>query len=334
MLMLALMLPRLGTAQAHIRQPLRHKTENLSLDTCFVDTLVFTKVNYINEYGRTCDTGKPELPVMYYNYIIPYDKTDAQIELTNKIYSNFTTNFPLCPVQTPAALCIDCEAPEFCHPNPQVYSSSSAFPANQIVSVEQNFFDGNRILTIGVCPFEYYPVTGQLRLLTSFNLNIELVADTMQRNIVPVKRLRHSQEIYDRVLSRLVENKSQISAFRSQPVIVDEIGETPSGLPAFEYVIVTPSAYMPAFADFVTWKKQKGIDIGVVAIEDVLSHYSGDMIFESSEIYDDAGKLRQYLFEARNEGTLYALLAGDLPNFPIRYGKTCFKAGAKILRLL
>ena len=158
-------------------------------------------------------------------------------------------------------------------------------------------------------------------MMSSFNLSIDLETDPVQRSIVPVKRLRHSQELYERVLSGLVENKKQISAFRNQPIIIEEIMDTPSGLPAYEYVIVTHSEYMPAFTDFVTWKKQKGIDIGVVAIEDVLSLYAGDLIFDSCGIYDNAGKLRQYLFEAHHEGTVFALLAGDLPDFPIRYGR-------------
>lgn len=47
MLLLAIMLPQLATSQAHIQQPLRIKTGNLSLDTCFVDSLVFTKATLI-----------------------------------------------------------------------------------------------------------------------------------------------------------------------------------------------------------------------------------------------------------------------------------------------
>jgi hypothetical protein len=123
------------------------------------------------------------------------------------------------------------------------------------------------------------------------------------------------------MLFKLVENKNQIDTFLNVPIIVDEIGNTSSGLPAYEYVVVTPSIYTSTFSDFVTWKKQKGIDIGIVTIEDILGHYSGDMIFhDTCWILDDAGKLRQYLFEAYNQGMVFALLAGDLPSLPIRYG--------------
>lgn len=311
--------------QSQIQHTLYLTADSLSFVDVVVDTMLFTKVHYAYESGRICDTGCPELPVVSYNFIIPQNKIASQITLSNKVSLPYTISHPIYPVQEPEVTCIDCATPEFCLPNRQVYESTAAFPANNMVSVQHNFFDGNHILTIGICPFEYHPTTGQFNMLTSFDLNIDLVPDTVQRNIVHAKRLLQSQEVYNRMLWGLVENKNQINTFQNTPIIVDEIGDTPSGLPAYEYVVVTPSAYVSAFSDFITWKKQKGIDIGIVTIEEVLSHYSGDEIRDNannliSVINDNAGKLRQYLREAHSQGMVYALLAGDLPSLPIRYG--------------
>jgi hypothetical protein len=312
-------------SQTQIQQTLHLIADSLSFNAVAIDTMLFTKVHYAYESGRICDTGCPELPIISYNFIIPQNKVASQITLSNKVTFPYTINYPIYPVQEPEVTCIDCATPDFCFPNRQVYESTAAFPTSNMVSVQHNFFDGNHILTIGICPFEYYPTTGQINMLTSFDLNIDLVPDTVQRCIVHAKRLHQSQEVYNRMLWGLVENKNQIDTFQNNPIFVDDIGDTPSGLPAYEYVVVTPSAYTSAFSDFITWKKQKGIDIGIVTIEEVLSHYSGDEIHDSannviSVINDNAGKLRQYLREAYSQGMVYALLAGDLPSFPIRYG--------------
>jgi len=325
LIVLCFIAPMRSISQTQIQQTLHLIADSLSFNAVAIDTMLFTKVHYAYESGRICDTGCPELPIVSYNFIIPQNKVATQITLSNKVFFSYTINHPIYPVQKPEVTCIDCATPDFCHPNRQVYESTVAFPANNMVTVQHNFFDGNHILTIGICPFEYYPATGQINMLTSFDLNIGLVPDTVQRNIIHAKRLCQSQEIYNRMLEGLVENKNQINTFQNTPIIVDEIGDTPSGLPAYEYVVVTPSAYTSAFSDFVTWKKQKGIDIGIVTIEEVLSHYSGDEIHDSannliSVINDNAGKLRQYLREAYSQGMVYALLAGDLPSFPIRYG--------------
>jgi hypothetical protein len=69
--------------------------------------------------------------------------------------------------------------------------------------------------------------------------------------------------------------------------------------------------------DFITWKKQKGIDIELVTTEQIFQNYTGDAI---SGINDNAGKIRQFLFEAYGNGLEYALLGGDYSTVPIRYG--------------
>ena len=92
------------------------------------------------------------------------------------------------------------------------------------------------------------------------------------------------------------------------------------GIPYYEYTIITSSALAPAFERFANWKRAKGYNVGIVAIEAILSnsHLSnGDTI---SHIIDDAGKLRQYLIYSYNSvNTKYVLLAGDSAVLPIRY---------------
>ena len=86
-----------------------------------------------------------------------------------------------------------------------------------------------------------------------------------------------------------------------------------------KYVVVTSQALAPSFDRFVEWKRRKGVSIEVVTIEDVYASYSGDLV---SGIYDNAGKLRQFLNDAYNNGSgiEYALLVGKHDIVPIRHG--------------
>ena len=318
---IAVFITNQAVSQTQIHHTLHFIADSLSFNTITVDSMTFTKVNYAHENERICDIGNPELPVMYYHFIIPFNNVATQVTISNKVYFNYTLNNPIYPAQEPQATCIGCGEPAFFLPKSQIYTSSSVFPTNNTTSLQYGFFDGNcQVLTLGICPFEYIPITGQFKLLTSFDLDIDLVPNNSQQGIIPVRRLQHSQELYNQILSTYVENKTQINNYYITPTIIDEIGETPSELPAYEYVIITPMTYTSAFSDFITWKKQKGIDIGIVNIEDIFSNYDGDEIYTGDEIYDNAGKLRQYLYEAYSQGTIYALLAGDLPLMPIRYG--------------
>jgi hypothetical protein len=82
-------------------------------------------------------------------------------------------------------------------------------------------------------------------------------------------------------------------------------------------VVITTSALSSYFDDFIEWKKQKGIDIELVTVESIYSNYTGDLI---SGINDNAGKIRQFLSDAYDNGLEYALLGGTISVVPARYG--------------
>jgi hypothetical protein len=77
-----------------------------------------------------------------------------------------------------------------------------------------------------------------------------------------------------------------------------------------DYVIVTCSALVESFAPLAAYKNSTGYNTRVVAIDDVVTAYSGR---------DDAEKLREYLKDFYARGGRYVLLGGDETNLPIRY---------------
>ena len=118
-------------------------------------------------------------------------------------------------------------------------------------------------------------------------------------------RSRKNQVIYDTILGKLIDNPKDIHRYRYLPTL-GKVGTVQSGsLPFHEYVIITSNTLKNSFTNFILWKKRKGLDIGVVTTQEIYNNYSGDDI---SGIYDDAGKIRQYLSDAYQNGAVWGAL--------------------------
>ena len=116
------------------------------------------------------------------------------------------------------------------------------------------------------------------------------------------------QKLYDTILNKMVDNPEDIPAYQIKPAETNLLQKIETQPAFYEYVIITSNALKSYFNKFVEWKKRKGIDIGVVTVEDIYSSYTGgDLI---SGIDDNAGKIRQYLLDAYTEGAVWALLGG------------------------
>ena len=252
--------------------------------------------------------------------MIPFGKEVTNIVCSNIVTQNFQLSHNVYPVPT-----YDATGLVFVAPDLLVYQSDNAFPAQPIMGWRQDYFDGNNnIVSVGLCPFEYYPKTGLLKLITSVTITVTY-ANGLPGGVTQIQRLQTTQNLYDSILYHMVDNPEVIPTFRIAPTIVEELGNTSTNLPVYEYVVVAPRYLIKALHDFVTWKNQKGYQTGVVAIEDILDAYpGGDCIWPNDAIVDNAGSLRQYLHDAHILGTAFALLVGDSTVMPIRKGGHLF----------
>ncbi len=94
------------------------------------------------------------------------------------------------------------------------------------------------------------------------------------------------------------------------------------GLPYYRYCIITSRELEESFLRLAGWQKQKGMEAGILCVEDILSceAIAGDTV---SGLYDEAGKVRQYLqYAYKYGGTEYVLFGGDSNVLPIRYGES------------
>lgn len=304
-------------AQGQVTYTATFNGNNLSFESVSApDGNTYSQVLLSGVIGNTSDAGKPQLPLRTLQLMIPFGKEVTNIVCSNIVTQSFQLNHNVYPAPT-----YDATGQVFATPDLLVYQSSNAFPAQPIIGWRQDYFDGNNnIVSVGLCPFEYYPKTGLLKLITSVTITVTY-ANGLLGGVTQIQRLQTTQNLYDSILYHMVDNPEVIPTFRIAPTIVEELGNTSTNLPVYEYVVVAPRNLIESLHDFVTWKNQKGYRTGVVAIEDILDAYpGGDCIWPNDAIVDDAGSLRQYLHDAHILGTAFALLVGDATVMPIRKG--------------
>ena len=269
--------------------------------------------------------GIPSLPSRIIRLSVPSGNQIVSVTLVNPILKTISLTKRILPFQgkIPTKEVSD---KKFVLPQKAVYDSGSFYPVEQIRIAHIDYFDyTNQIVSLEVTPFKYDAKNNQLLFYSSFDIRLELKEDQISKNNTPKlsqMRTAENQKKYNAILETLVDNpedikyKDNLVEFRSD---ASKVSATIPQELSYEYVVITSNAFAPAFDRFVAWKKRKGINIGVVTMEYIRSHYAGDLI---SGIYDDAGKLRQFLFDAYSNNLKYALLGGDKDIVPIRMGSS------------
>jgi len=293
-------------------------TVNFSFEELIVSEITgensntYTKLKY-DELLPSDEIGKPELPIKFINLIIPIDQRVEEINLRITGEDTIDISNPIYPNQPPLPTLIGFEGYEFVEPDPDIYNSDDPYPSELVKVSADGYYDGiNHIITLAVYPVYYMP--GLNKIIFNSNIEIIMEMEATDASVLNVNtRIPSNQEMYDNILASIIDNPEYIPAYRGDHTI--ENTEYPPG--SYEYIIITSDALKNSFDKFIKWKQRKGISIGVTTVEYILSHYSGDLI---SGIYDDAGKIRQYLKDAYQSGTVWVLLGGDYTIVPIRYG--------------
>ncbi len=261
------------------------------------------------------EPGMPSLPVKYINIIIPSDRTAVEIRLLSSRKKEYILEKPLYPAQLSRPTTIKEINITFASPNPEIYQAAAPYPDKSVKIIGHNWFDGDKhILTIAIYPVQYFPAENKIILHTDITYKIDYSSGAKGAIIYKNHSAKHSS-FYTGILKNMIINPNDIPT----DDISNKLSKISSGPVAFyEYVVITSNALKSSFYKLVDWKKRKGLDAGIVTVEEILTYYDKDNI---SGIEDDAGAIRQYLFDAyAAEITVFALMGGDYNHVPIRYG--------------
>ncbi|MBO7541061.1 MAG: hypothetical protein J6T33_05315 [Bacteroidales bacterium] len=307
----------LATTFANIQAQISHTvsfTQAPVLGTeVMADGNTYTTIN-LKDAITDGEIGKPALPFKTVQLLVPSNAKNFSIAVNSYTTTTYNLSYRVTPAQEPIPTSFDTNPP-FVAPDSATYNSTTYFPS-QIASIYgKGIFRGNHILSLTINPVRYYPSQNRVEFYNNISLTLSYTLDGQPTNTNIVVRDKVKCR---KMLSSIVANISDINSFSTvNNTATVGVAKSASLLPSdCKYVVVTTRRLAPAFDDFVFWKTRKGVKTAVVTIEDIKANYYGDSV---SHIYDDAGKLRQFLKDAYNNGggIEYALLAAD--SLPIRY---------------
>ena len=266
------------------------------------------------------DEGLPSLPSYVANFYIPDGQEIESVNVTVSNKISAVLRKKILPVQGKERLGLSSEEPDFVHPDADVYGSSAAFPEKIVEVIREGHMDlTKKIATIRITPFQYWPALDKFEFYGNVNINITLKPSTTNTAMLAPATNGKSNILRSGILKSVVDNPEDVAMPDDEEQYVANYAPTnnASRKLGYEYVIVTSEVLADAFEPWLKWKRQKGLDAGIVTMEYIESVYDGD---EISGIYDSAGKLRQFLYESYMQGTVYALLGGDISVVPMRKG--------------
>lgn len=229
--------------------------------------------------------GFPELPVFHAYIMLPSGAEGISVSAQAQTTGPIQLDKPIYPVQYAAFTGVEESVQMFVPINVQSYVEKMQGRWAEVSDVSN--WDGTcRMVGVDLYPVMYSPDEGTCSMANEIRVRLDY-------------KISH-------------EAKKSFPAFMGKNI----------GLPYYRYCIVTSKKLEDSFLRLVGWLKQKGMDAGVVCVDDILSCDAivGDTV---SALYDDAGKLRQYLqYAYRFGGTEYVLFGGDNTVLPIRYGRS------------
>ena len=248
---------------------------------------------YIDGCVGSNNTGEPELPVsvnlleipifedyvlnVYGNDFVIYDATELGI------------NYPVYPAQPPVSK--SHEGPVASIQNKNTYQTD-AFYALPLAWFEETGIMRNLNLgTLYVCPVQYNPVTQQIKIYKSIDVEI-LFKKVELVKTQTIKELHKSPLFHPSHIINPMEN-SRVE-FENTPIT---------------YLIVAHKMFKGALDEFITWKKRKGFLVEVGYTDDPNVGATADSI---------ANFIKSHYTRATSErpAPTFVLLVGDVQQIP------------------
>ena len=250
------------------------------------DGQLYFLLSYPETENDYYDLGHPSLPIRYVTISLPYIADDISLRIRHFNSTSYDISNRLFPIQEPEATSLEKIQKRFIPCDSRIYESAEPYPLELAKIAEISCVGrGDRHVVVAVCPITYHPTENRFE----FSEDIEITLT-----------YEHSAK--------------RATALKSNTQVTD------IGIPFYEYCVITSQDLKDAFTRLIAWKREKGLNAGVVCKEDILNnqYIVGDTV---SSIYDDAGKIRQYLQYAYASGvTKYVLFGGNDQVLPIRYG--------------
>lgn len=266
---------------------------------------------YLGNAPLTGDEGKPVLPVIPSQFIIPAGKTIASVEIERNekttLWGNNFVEFGKAKIP----LIKDARFKKS-FPNPDIYQKDDAYPSKNgsLITIQKK--RGVNIGIVNVNPVQYHPKSGKLVVYSNVVVHITLKNDTKNfKSTIPAKVNTLNPS------SLGVENPEVIETYKSQtPSLLNyKTNGICTSAAQYSYVLITSQSFCDAKTDYtvhdlINQRQSQGVTATIVTIEEILKNYTG---------VDDAEKLRNFIIDAYSYwNTQYVTLGGDVSIIPYR----------------
>ena len=252
------------------------------------------------DFVTTLELGEPMMPQATFHVLVPANATVTSIKATRLQPEEISGTFLVHPVQQPVTVSAT-EMPEFVEPDPEVYASSTPYPAEPAAWNRTGTKAGYRLCPFVLHPLTWTPATGKLTLYRRIEVTVTYVED----DVTPTPLTRGQQDLFGYDVSGMVLNPGDLARF-SPPV-----RETDN--PDVDYAIITSTSFENQFDDLVDWRTRRGYRAEVFTTTWINSNYPSGR--------DQQERIRDFIIDYfNNHGLKFVLLAGDHSIVP---GRRC-----------
>jgi hypothetical protein len=251
----------------------------------------------------TLEAGAPELPVLAASVIIP-DRGARRL----RVIAAEHVDLPLRPVPSKGNLTRDVDPADLPWTFGPAYRAA-AWPREQALLREPYILRDHRGQTVLFQPFQYLPGEGLLRVYT--RLEVELETD-------PAAGEGANPFLRQEPPARL--DKDFAAIYRQRFLNYDEAARYTPAVEEGRLLIICHDAFLEAMAPFVTWKRQKGLEVDLVprtlagataaAIQSYVAACYQSPGLASLLLVGDAEQVPSPLHSGGSSDPSYAMLAG------------------------
>ncbi len=285
---------------------LRMSLTGLHLAPIFRDKMAFTRLS-LPDAGVTNEIGLPEIPVVRQLVAVP---EGAIVTLTvTPGPSKMVEDLNVYPVQEPVPEALIANAGLMVMPfkqNKSFYNLRSPYPAQLAHVSEPMKIRDVTVVMLEMSPMQYRPGSKQLTVYENLDVKLTYTMPKTGNTRVPPGLIRRDDTKINTDVIKIDRDvkftDKNIMAARSFILNADMYRIPKNFKIMYDYLIITPDAYVPNLKPLVDWKRERGLSVRVAKL---------------SETGTTVNSIKAYIQDMyTNSGIRYVLLVGDTNSIP------------------
>ncbi|MFH1100445.1 MAG: C25 family cysteine peptidase [Methanobacteriota archaeon] len=254
-------------------------------------------------YGYTTIVGEAKLPVITKILEIPYESTPSltlsSVEWRTTSLQQIGLSNRILPVQPSIPKTLDGNKNTPFTINQNYYHQDLFFPETPARITEEGEIRGSRFILIEISPVQYNPVSGELHVMKSCDIQISLPGSDLVKTYT--NKARYYSSDFNLLYQSFFDNYGQFNQ-----------GYAIGGKDQTGFLIIVPDVLYSAILPFANWKDSIGYEVTVTKT----SQIPGGPTKENIHTYIDQA------YQEWPVPPSFVLLAGDVPQIPTYTGSS------------